>query len=141
MRVFSKILVPVDLSDRSRSAIQMALDLADPEDGVVELLHVIETIEGIDEKELEAFYADLESKARARLEGWVDELGSKGARIQTSITFGHRGREIVREADETRCDLVVLSSHRIDREHPAGGVGTISHQVALVCNRPVMLVR
>ena len=38
-------------------------------------------------------------------------------------------------------DLIVLSSRRIDRDRPAGGIGTISHQVVLVCDCPVLLIR
>ncbi|MBW2232869.1 MAG: universal stress protein [Deltaproteobacteria bacterium] len=141
MHIFSKILVPLDLSSRGESAIRMALDLADPDRGVVCLLHVIETLEGIDDDELEAFYSELEAKARAAMGAWIDELGSGGAKMEPLICYGHRAREILRQADELGCDLIVLSSHRIDPDHPAGGIGTISHQVALVCDGPVLLIR
>jgi nucleotide-binding universal stress UspA family protein len=119
----------------------MALELADADQGVVWLLHVIETIEGADDGELESFYSELESRTRARLTGWIDELGSGGPRIEPVIAFGHRAGEILRQADALDCDLIILSSHRVDREHPAGGIGTISHQVALVAECPVLLVR
>lgn len=141
MRVFPKILVPLDLTDRGLPAIQMALDLADPDGGRVWLLHVIETIEGADDTEFAAFYADLESKARTTLTRWIEEADPRGARMEPLIVYGHRAREILRQADELGCDLVVLTSHRLDREHRAGGIGTISHQVALVCDCPVLLMR
>lgn len=141
MHAFSKILVPLDLSRRGESAIRMALDLADPDRGVVWLLHVIETIEVADDGELQAFYSDLETKARTSLKAWIDELDSGGAKIEPVIVYGHRAREILRHAEELGCDLIVLSSHRIDRDHPAGGIGTISHQVALVCECPVLMMR
>lgn len=141
MRTFEKILVPVDLSPRGRGAIQMALDLVDPQQGRVWLLHVIESIDDTDDGEIDAFYADLEARARAKLRDWVDELGTTGTRVETLVTYGHRAREIVRQSDDLGSDLIVLSSHRIDRDHPAGGIGTISHQVALVCDCPVLLIR
>ena len=53
MRVFSKILVPLDLSSRGETTMPMSLDLADPDQGVVWLLHVIETVEGADDGDLE----------------------------------------------------------------------------------------
>ena len=140
MRTFEKILVPVDLSPRGRGAIQMAVDLVDPQQGRVWLLHVIESIENAD-GEIDAFYADLEAKARSKLRDWVDELGTAGTGIETLVTYGHRAREILRQSDDLGSDLIVLSSHRIDRDHPAGGIGTISHQVALVCNCTVLLIR
>ena len=144
MHTFSNILVPLDLSDRGESAIRMALDLADPKQGVIRLLHVIETIQGaetVKDGELDAFYAELDTKARTKLGQWVEALGESGPRLEILVTYGHRAREIVRQAEELGSDLVVLSSHRIDREHPAGGIGTISHQAALVCNCPVLLIR
>jgi len=141
MRVFSKILVPLDLSSRGETAIPMALDLADPDRGVVWLLHVIETIEGAEDGDLETFYSELESKARSTLNLWIADFGSKGVKIEPRIAYGHRAREILNQARELDCDLIVLSSRRIDRDQPAGGIGTISHQVALVADCPVLLLR
>ncbi len=141
MRVFSKILVPLDLSSRGEAAIPMALDLADPDRGVVWLLHVIETIEGSDDGDLEGFYSELEFKARAALNVWIEDFGARGIKIEPRISYGHRAREILNQARELACDLIVLSSHRIDRDQPVGGLGTISHQVALVSDCPVLLVR
>ena len=37
-------------------------------------------------------------------------------------------------------DLVILSSHRVDRDHPALGLGTLSYRIAIVVRCPVMLV-
>lgn len=141
MRVFSKILVPLDLSSRGENAIPMALDLADPDRGVVWLLHVIETIEGADDGDLNTFYSELEAKARIALNAWIDKFGSAGAKIEPRISYGHRAREILKQATELGCDLIVLSSHPIDRDQPAGGIGTISHQVSLICECPVLLIR
>ena len=98
------------------------------------------------EKEVRAIehmpgYARRLAKARAAIGTWIDELGSGGAKMEPLICYGHRAREILRQADELGCDLIVLSSHRIDPDHPAGGIGTISHQVALVCDGPVLLIR
>jgi nucleotide-binding universal stress UspA family protein len=141
MRTFSRILVPLDLSTTGESAIQMALDLVDVAAGTVWLLHVIETIEGAEEGEFDAFYAELEAKARAKLAQWIAEADDRGARIESLIVYGHRAREILRQAEELGADLIVLSSHRFDRDRPAGGIGTISHQVALVSDCPVLLMR
>jgi nucleotide-binding universal stress UspA family protein len=141
MRTFTKILVPVDLSSRGEQAIRMALDLLDRERGVVWLLHVVETIVAEDDAELESFYADLGAKAASKLTTWIADLGVGQVRIEPLITFGHRAREILQRAESLGCDLVVLSSHRVDPDHPAGGIGTISHQVALLCGCPVLLVR
>jgi nucleotide-binding universal stress UspA family protein len=141
MRVFSRILVPLDLSNRGETVIPMALDLADPDQGVVWLLHVIETIEGADDGDLEVFYSELETKARAELNVWIDHFGSAGVTIEPRISYGHRAKEILTQAEQLGSDLIVLSSRPIDRDRPAGGIGTISHQVALVCDCPVLLIR
>ena len=53
--MFQHILVPVDLSDRTRCARGRAAELA--QGGRVTLLHVIETLRGVEYDELEDFYS------------------------------------------------------------------------------------
>lgn len=139
--MFSRILVPVDLSDRNGPAVDTAAELASAAGGTVLLLHVIEEIENMAPSELEAFYQGLRSRAEAVLAGLQDHLRESGVTVETHIGMGRRGAEIVRFAEEQSCDLAVLRSHVIDRDHPARGIGTISHQVALAASCAVLLVR
>jgi universal stress protein A len=47
----------------------------------------------------------------------------------------------VRYADEQEVDLLLLSSHQVDRDHPALGWGTISYRIAIMARCPVLLVK
>jgi nucleotide-binding universal stress UspA family protein len=138
--VFRHVLLPVDLSDRSHSAVAAAAELAEP-GSVVVLLHVIETLSDVPFHDLSGFYGDLEKRAEQVLQKWAAELDERGFSVRREIVFGKRAPEIVRYATDESCDLVVVTSHRIDPERPTGSLGTISHQVALVAPCPVLLVR
>lgn len=139
--MFETILIPVDLTDKSRVAVDAVAGLADPERASIHLLHVIETIQDVPFEELDAFYASLRKRAERAVNRWADELGERGFRVERDIAFGRRGPEIVRHAEDRACDLIVLASHPYDREQPGRGVGTLSHQVALLAPCPVLLMR
>lgn len=139
--MFQNILVPVDLSERNQVSVRAAAELADPATASVTLLHVIETIQDVPFDEIEDFYQTLRERAEESIGRWAAELTEKGLRIRREIVFGKRGWEILRYAEEQRCDLIVLTSHRVDQERPTANFGTISHQVALLAPCPVLLMR
>jgi nucleotide-binding universal stress UspA family protein len=66
--MFRAILLPIDLTDRHRRALDIAVRLARLGDGRVHLLHVIELIPGLDVDEERGFYDRLEQQARRHLE-------------------------------------------------------------------------
>jgi nucleotide-binding universal stress UspA family protein len=139
--VFQNILVPVDLSEKSPPAILTAIDLADPEKGTIRLLHVVETIRGSEFEEFADFYDKLHEKATKTLEDWAKNLGSTTREIRISVVFGRRSSEIIDFAEEEGCDLIVMTSHKMDEQNPSGGIGTISHHVALLAGCPILLLR
>jgi nucleotide-binding universal stress UspA family protein len=143
--MFRKILVPVDFTDKNEPAVAAALQTAshpDPgERGEVELLHVIETIEHIDFEEMSDFYRGLETRAAAKLFALADRFREAGIMVRHEILYGKRAEMIVRHAEDREADLIVLSSHKVDREHPALGLGTISYRIAIVARCPVLLVK
>ena len=139
--MFSRILVPLDLSDRNEIAVETAAELARASEGSIVLLHVIEEIGDGPADELEAFYSGLRRRAESALGEWRARLERKEITVEERIRMGRRGPEVVRCAQEERCDLVVLRSHVLDRGEPIRGIGTVSHQVALAASCPVLLVR
>lgn len=144
--MFSKILVPVDFSLKNEASLKVALDLAKPraEPATVTLLHVIETIEHIEFEEMVDFYRGLETRAAAKLYAMEDRFKRAGAEVYHEILYGKRAESIVHYAEEQGVDLIVLSSHKVDREQPAlgiGGIGTLSYRIAIVANCPVLLVK
>lgn len=140
MQKYRRILVPLDLSQHPSRALDAAAGLADPACPVV-LVHVIAEVEGVSAEELEEFYAGLRTRADAVLRQRAAELQARGLASRIEICVGRRGAEILRLAEQEDSDLIVLASHRIDPTRTGGGLGTLSHQIALLAPCDVLLVR
>ena len=139
--MYRRILLPLDLSDQNAPALEAAARLADPRIGCVVLIHVIERVAGLEDAEMEDFYAELRSRAANWLNKCAKQLEDKGLSTSQEIAIGKRALEIVRHADSEACDLVVLTSHAASEGRPGWGIGTVSHQVALTAPCSVLLVR
>ncbi len=139
--MFSRILVPVDVSDHNAPAIETVGELLGMSNGSVLLLHVIEEIEAVPTEESEEFYGEFRQRAEAVLADLGAQLEKRGVQAETQIRMGRRGLEIAKCAEEERCDLVVLRSHTLDPEHPMRGIGSVSHQVSLAARCAVLLIR
>ena len=140
--MFRKLLVPVDFTEKNEAALRSAVEIASGSEGAqVTLLHVIETIEHIAFEEMGDFYQGLEAKAAARLFQMEEKLKAAGLRVRHDVVYGKRAETIVQYAEEHGTDLMILSSHKVDRDHPALGFGTISYRIAIVARCPVLLVK
>jgi nucleotide-binding universal stress UspA family protein len=140
--MFRKILVPVDFTDKNEPALRSALEIAGRGNGSeVSLLHVIETIEHLEEGEMAGFYHGLEVRALARLFALQERFKEAGVGVRQELLIGKRAETIVRYAEDHEMDLVILSSHKVDRDHPALGLGTLSYRIAIVVRCPVLLVK
>src|SRR5262249_39376388 len=96
--MFTKILLPVDLSDRHMQALEAATTLAKQSGGVVTLLHVIEIIAGLTLEEEKSFYKRLEKSARQHLTRLAEHLTQQQITWRMEILYGQRGPEVVRYA-------------------------------------------
>ncbi len=139
--MFRKILVPVDFSAKNLNALRKARELAELVDGEVVLVHVIETIEELPDEELQSFYQRLERKAAEHMQESLAQLGENGFARRSAIIFGHRPQAIVDFAEREEIDVIVMSSHRVDRDRPAADWITISYKVAILARCPVLLVK
>lgn len=139
--MFRNILVPVDFTLKNEAALATAMDLARGKEVRVTLLHVIETIEHVEFDEMADFYRGLETRAAAKLYGMEERFKQAEIPVYHEIVYGKRAETIVRHAEERGTDLIVLSSHQVDRDHPALGIGAISYRIAIVARCPVLLVK
>lgn len=143
--MFRKILVPVDFTEKNEAALQAALQIAagrnNGDESQIFLLHIIETIEHVDYDEMKDFYRELENRSVAKLTVLEERVREAGIKAFHDLQYGKRAEAIVRFAEDREMDLIVLSSHRVDRDHPALGWGTISYRVAIVARCPVLLVK
>lgn len=138
--MFSTILVPIDLTEKNVAAVDMARELAGDVGGKVILLHVIETLD-LPFEELEDFYAKLEQKARAGMNELADRFRASSIEFDLELRYGKRAQEIIDYSRDKPVDLIILSSHRVDPENPGMSWTTISYQIAILAQGPVLLVK
>ncbi|HVS15738.1 MAG TPA: universal stress protein [Thermoanaerobaculia bacterium] len=140
--MFRKLLVPVDFTASNQAALAAAASLAAEPDGVeITLLHVIETLAGVTFEEEREFYERLEGRARAGMEELAARLDLPPERVRREVVYGRRAPEVVAYAEREGCDLIVLSSHRVDPQSAPGSWATLSYSIAVLALCPVLLVK
>jgi nucleotide-binding universal stress UspA family protein len=139
--MFNRILVPVDLTEKSLRAVDMAYDLAIQSHAEVILLHVIEVIEHVPIEELKPFYDRLETSARNGLQEFSERFVATKLHVERALVYGHRTTKIVGFAIANRIDLIIMASHRIDPDRPGHDWSSISYAVAILSPCPVLLVK
>ena len=136
--MFERILVPADLTDRNRPAVEMASKLLRPA-GTLHLLHVIELIPGFTVEEESDFYSRLEAAATRHLQSLAAPLQSRGLSVEAKVAYGARAGTILDEAARVAADLIAIQSHRVTAG--SDGFSTLSYQVGIVAPCPVLLVK
>ena len=138
-----KILLPVDLTEKNRPALDAARELLKKSgsEGEVVLLHVIAAIADTSFEEMSDFYQPIEDDARQRLGSLAEELSTEGIPVSVEVLYGDRARSIVEYAAEAEVGLIVLSSRTLDERDPAANWATVSLKVAFLADCPVMLVK
>ena len=139
--MFKHILVPSDLTERNRKAMDIAVKMALVNEASITLLHVVETMEEADSDDFKKFYKQLGSRANKLIDKFIAQYGPKSAGVEKQILYGRRVFEIINFAAEHQVDLIIMSSHKLDPENAAEGWGTISFKVGVLSHCPVMLVK
>jgi nucleotide-binding universal stress UspA family protein len=107
----------------------------------VTLLHVIERIDAGDPEAFQTLYRRLENNAKKGMKSLMGELEKRGVPARAEIRFGNRVSEILRFAEESRADLIVMISHKLRMRVPGENWGTISYKVGILSRCPVLLVK
>ena len=139
--LFNHILVPLNFTEKNNAALHYAECLAKQHQARVTLLHVIETIEYAEDEEIAEFYEKLKVRARAKLANCAVKFEAAKIPVAKKIVMGNTARGIVSYAMGKQIDLVLLSSHKVNLNEAPKGWGTLSHQVSILCQCPVMLVK
>ena len=127
-----KILVAMDLSQRSEFAIQRAELLARRVDAELLLLHVV------DQAKPERMIRRRRTRARVVLEWRARNLEKTGCRAHVSVVVGRRHQAIARVAEEWEADLIVLGGYR--SRFSDALLGTTAERVMRQSHRPVLVV-
>ncbi len=130
-----KLLVATDLSPRSDRALDRALALSEELMAELMILHVVD-------EELPSTIADrLKEEAEATINDSLNMAsGPERRKISCNVVFGSGFKDILKEADESNADLIIMGTHR---ETALGGffLGTTVERVIRHGNDPVLVVK
>jgi len=138
--MFHRILVPTNFSDSDLEALAYAEKLAD-KNGEITLIHAIEPIPHLNEKEDQAFYDRLRARAAEKMSRLLAQHHHKSIAIKGEVLMGKRWECIVGFAEEHHIQLIVMSSHPVDRRRDPAHLGSVSHRVAIMAPCPIFLVK
>ena len=139
--MFRRILVPLDLAEKNLTVLSAAAEIVRQHAAAILLLHVIERIEHVPDDELRGFYHRLEQGVQRELSAAAKSLAEQDITASTHIVSGRRAEEVVRFAMQNEVDLIVLRSHRYNPQTAVFPVGTLSHQLAVLSQCAVLLVK
>ena len=140
---FRRVLCPIDFSDSSRDAVELAARLVQPGSAGITLLHVIDppAVYAGGER-MRRLALELDRYAAEHLDRWAAELAGKApAPVAKLSRVGHPGAEILHALDEEPAfDLVVMGSHgRTGLERAL--VGSVAEKVVRHARSPVLVAR
>jgi len=143
----AKILVPVDFSSYSRSALSHALSLGAQLGSTLHLLHVTEVPEFKKEPRVTSDRATLSlreyalEEAQLELKAFLDPLDPNDrSRITSSVEVGSPRACILEQAKRGGYDLIVMGTHgRTGRVHSLAG--SVAESVVRLAPCPVLTVR
>ena len=111
MKLLNTILHPTDFSEQSNGALQTACTLAREHDSRLILFHVHEPQEVI-EGEFGMLPPEPEPTDEELLAGLQRLVPADGSfPVECRVARGVVTEEILRAADETQCDLIVMATH------------------------------
>jgi nucleotide-binding universal stress UspA family protein len=148
MPAFKKILVPIDLSEASRRALEHALQLGKVCAAQVDLLHVWEppnyvtpdvmlAMPGFNAVSLEEFSV---REARKSMQIFLEQADHPDLSPSTRIDSGEPSATILRAVREGGYDLVVMATHGRSRLHRFF-LGSVAQRVVSQSPVPVLTIR
>ena len=118
MKLYRKILVPVDGSATSVRGLKEAARLARSQNATVVLMHVVDEFMAYGNPEAAYFAADVAKalvndgrKILAKAKAQADALKIKARTVLLERVGGPAANAIVREAKRQGCDLIVIGTH------------------------------
>lgn len=144
MELFKNIIIPVDFSDGTENAFNLALYIARGNDLKVHLLHVVSDPQVIDplytaEVLPQLDFEDIESELRKKIDDTYVKRAESVKDIDVIIAKGHPASEIASQAEELKADLIVMGTHgRSGLSHML--IGSVAERVIRTSPVPVLTV-
>lgn len=139
--IFSKILIPVDDSRHSESAIKYGADLAEISQAKVILLHCHRPVPtGLGEPNFQKAIDDATRDSYAIIEKYTAVFKAKNIEYSEKIIGGSTAKIIKTVAESESCDLIVMGSKgKSDLEGLV--VGSVTHKVLHIAPCPVLVIK
>ncbi|HJN10861.1 MAG TPA: universal stress protein [Pirellulaceae bacterium] len=134
-----RVVVPVDFSDNSFTAVDTAVQLVDdPADVIV--VHVLQEISPV-EPGVVWDTVDHESRIKHATEALQSQLKDRGHEdVTVDVRIGAAAHEIIELADHEQAELIVLTSHgRTGLQHLL--IGSVAERVTRLAHCPVLILR
>lgn len=144
MNRIQNILVPVDFSDHSGRALDMAVSLAKSLGATLELLHCYQlTANMIPPYGVvipEGFDRGVREAAASRLEQWREKAAAEGVEVRARLCMIYPSLGIVDAAEELGADLIVMGTRgRAGIKHVL--LGSVAERVLRRAPCPVVTVK
>jgi nucleotide-binding universal stress UspA family protein len=134
-----RVIIPVDFSDVSFTAIDTAVEFVD-ELAHVTVVHVLEEVSPV---EPGAMWNALDRQSRIQhtekvLQSQLKERGYEG--VSVDVRVGSAAHEIIESADHEKAELIVLTSHgRTGLQRLL--IGSVAERVTRLAHCPVLILR
>jgi nucleotide-binding universal stress UspA family protein len=140
---FARVLCPIDFSEPSIEALQVALSMAEEADARLVVMHVLDWHAG--EMPLEPFddpdvLSELQAQAARRLDSFITDEARVWSRPETKVAVGKAYREILASAVDMAADLIVIGVHGRNPIDLAV-FGSTTNQVVRRATCPVLTIR
>ena len=137
-----RIIVGLDGSKEATRALDTAADLALLTGAEIAAVSVLEASTYMNWAMPPVYvpdYDQLQSELAQKVEAWCEPLRRRGVRYNTVVRQGQAAAELLKEADATPTDLIVLGSRGL------GGfrellLGSVAHNVTQHAKHPVLVV-
>ena len=139
------ILSPIDFSDSSHGALDVAADFATRFGAELLLVHVQPAISDLPASvsmlKEGAYDESLASASEKRLTELAAKLAQKNVKARTEIgTANDVGMELVRSAEHNHADLIIIATHGMTGWHKIA-FGSVAEKVVKLASCPVLVLR
>ena len=114
MSRFERILVPIDFSDHSKAALELAVEMARDGDAKLQLLHCYQIQPGGVSPYGIAFptsyYNDIRDAAARQLKEWQEKIPTDAVEVEASLSSDFPSEAITITAEEIGADLIVMGT-------------------------------
>lgn len=134
------ILVPVDFSERSLTAVRHALSLAQRYDAQLVLLHVVQEFSGDMLVDTAQTHRAIRAAAHERLTRLADSTQKVWPRTSRELRSGHPVTTILSMVRRTNANLIVMGTHGRTGLKRAF-IGSVAERVVRLATCSVLVVR